>query len=384
MSRSNARATLAGPAATGLRVAAPLVLLLCSLLAGGCASRQQVEKLEERLVSMDDTLQQMATGQEMARTDTASRLDLIEDYLVAEGKEKARLLQDIKARRQLRAASTRAVAEWTPPAAQDHAQKSAPGQPIPTFLPDPTPVPPPAPPAAPPASPAPPVAGPISEPVAPLPVAPLESAPGPGAAEAPEVVKRRVSKPVPRVPGQGMNGELPEPGAGEAIPGAAPLELDPNRVVSKPIVQYNTPGAAGPAAPAATAAKGKPAVNPTASYEEAVKLIQAGKIDRGRQLLNAYIQENPKGAMLPNAYYWLGETYYHDKRYAQAILTFKEVTARFPKHDKAAAALLKIGYAYEQLGDKPNARFYLGTLVKEYPRSGSAGLAKDALQGRLK
>lgn len=115
------------------------------------------------------------------------------------------------------------------------------------------------------------------------------------------------------------------------------------------------------------------------AYTEAVRLTRSGNTDKGRQMLRAFIMENPDSPLVPNAYYWLGETYYHDKRYAQAILTFKEVTSRFPKDPKAAASLLKIGYSYEMLGDKNNARFYLNALLQDYPKSDPAKLARKAL-----
>ncbi|WP_244963676.1 tol-pal system protein YbgF [Oceanidesulfovibrio marinus] len=115
------------------------------------------------------------------------------------------------------------------------------------------------------------------------------------------------------------------------------------------------------------------------AYTEAVRLTRSGNTEKGRQMLRAFIMENPDSPLVPNAYYWLGETYYHDKRYAQAILTFKEVTSRFPKDPKAAASLLKIGYSYEMLGDKNNARFYLNALLEDYPKSEPAKLARKAL-----
>ncbi|GAB7080294.1 tol-pal system protein YbgF [Megalodesulfovibrio paquesii] len=402
MSRFNARVTLPGrhslpgwgvthrSVQQSARSIVTLALLVCSVLTFGCASRQQVAKLEDRLVSMDDTLQQLAAGQDISRADTAARIDLIEDYLAADGKEKARLLQELKSQRQLRTARTTAM--WTPPATPNSAEKNGAGQQIP---PAPAPVTAPAPilaPAAPvetvrPAADAPavsPAPAPAPEPA----VAQMTPAPAPAPAHGsvaatplvtePEVIKRGVSKPTAGYAGQA---------AGDAAASAPGMDLDPNRIVSKPIYQPNSPGASAAAAGKPALAKAEPSragTNSENSYEEALKLVQAGKSDRARQLLTAFIQENPKSALLPNAYYWLGETYYQDKRYAQAILTFKDVTAKFPKHGNAAAALLKIGYSYEQLGDKPNARFYLGTLVKEYPRSESAAQAREALQGRLK
>lgn len=112
-------------------------------------------------------------------------------------------------------------------------------------------------------------------------------------------------------------------------------------------------------------------------YEEGLSLVRAGEVDKGRRVLDSFIGDFPNHALVPNALYWMGETFYHEKRYAQAVLTFKEVVRRFPKHDKAAAAMLKVGFSYEKLGDNSNARFYLQTLVDEYPDSAPAQMARE-------
>ncbi len=162
-------------------------------------------------------------------------------------------------------------------------------------------------------------------------------------------------------------------------------------MVSEPDTPYTVPSRTEKnSVQASTSPAPQPAVRhkPTGNelpyaYTEAVRLTRSGNTEKGRQMLRAFIMEYPDSPLVPNAYYWLGETYYHDKRYAQAILTFKEVTSRFPKDPKAAASMLKIGYSYEMLGDKDNARFYLNALAEDYPKSEPARLARAALDERL-
>ncbi|WP_035104166.1 tol-pal system protein YbgF [Desulfohalovibrio reitneri] len=123
-----------------------------------------------------------------------------------------------------------------------------------------------------------------------------------------------------------------------------------------------------------------PAANAKAMYDEAVKLVVAEKYDPGREMLNEFLGRHKESPLKPNALYWLGETYYGQKRYAQAILTFKEVISQYPEHHKSADALLKIGYAYDKLEDEDNAQFYLRALVDEYPEADSAPLARQKLR----
>lgn len=117
-----------------------------------------------------------------------------------------------------------------------------------------------------------------------------------------------------------------------------------------------------------------------ARYDKALALVWDKKPEAARTLLNEFLVDFPSSGLAPNALYWLGETYYSQKRYAQAILTFRDVMRRFPAHSKASAAVLKIGYSYEQLGDMQNASFYLKALLKEYPNSDSAELARTKLK----
>ncbi len=141
-------------------------------------------------------------------------------------------------------------------------------------------------------------------------------------------------------------------------------------------------------APPTQVAKPKPPVAPPSVstttgqplYDEALQLVQQGKTAQARELLQRFVRENTTNALLPNAVYWIGETWYHEKEYGQAILAFKDVAGRFPTHDKAPAAMLKIGYCYEQLEDRNNARFYLQALVDEYPDSEPARTARKKLQ----
>ena len=106
---------------------------------------------------------------------------------------------------------------------------------------------------------------------------------------------------------------------------------------------------------------------------------EAGKYAESRKAMTAFMEAYPKSAYVPNALYWIGESHYSQSQWDQAILSFKDVAARFPKHAKAADALLKLGMSYEQLKDKDNARFHYEALIEDFPGSRAAGLAKSKL-----
>ncbi len=133
-----------------------------------------------------------------------------------------------------------------------------------------------------------------------------------------------------------------------------------------------------------TAPTPAPAPKPTpktdkGAYEAALAMQEAGKYAESRKAMTAFMEAYPKSAYVPNALYWIGESHYSQSQWDQAILSFKDVAARFPKHAKAADALLKLGMSYEQLKDKDNARFHYEALIEDFPGSRAAGLAKSKL-----
>ena len=121
---------------------------------------------------------------------------------------------------------------------------------------------------------------------------------------------------------------------------------------------------------------GKPAEQ---AYKRALSAFEAGKAEEALTQFTAFAQANPSDPLVPNALYWTGECHYSRKRYAEAIMAFKDVVGKYPKHPKAAAAMLKAGFAYERLQDLPNAKFYLETLVQDFPGTEPAALAKKKL-----
>ncbi|NDV18772.1 tol-pal system protein YbgF [Pseudodesulfovibrio sp. JC047] len=154
----------------------------------------------------------------------------------------------------------------------------------------------------------------------------------------------------------------------------APVIVPEPKVVSRPVAK-----AAPKAAPKPVPSVTKKASGPKSLYALGLSQYNAEQFDASRATFDQFLQKYPNNTLAANALYWKGETYYSQKSYAQAILTFKEVTGRFSKHLKSASALLKIGMSYENVGDTENAVFYLRALVEDFPKSDAATLGRKAL-----
>lgn len=119
---------------------------------------------------------------------------------------------------------------------------------------------------------------------------------------------------------------------------------------------------------------------PQGLYDLSLDMYRDGKFPAAREGFDAFLSKYPDNKLAGNAMYWKGETYYSEKDFAQAILTFKEVAIKYPQHSKVPAAMLKTGMAYEKAGDRDNAVFYMQTLVQEYPDSSEAEVARRRLR----
>ena len=171
--------------------------------------------------------------------------------------------------------------------------------------------------------------------------------------------------------------EAPVAQSGEAKPWAE--VPGPPPVIPEPTVIERQKPAAKPATQQVAAKPAPRAAGPQAAYDTAYAKYNAGDFGGARAAFDAFLKKYPKSGLVPNSLYWKGETYYSEKNYPQAILAFKEVTGRFPKHAKAAAALLKIGMSYDRVGDPDNAIFYLRALVEDFPDSGPAAMGRKEL-----
>ena len=150
--------------------------------------------------------------------------------------------------------------------------------------------------------------------------------------------------------------------------------------------------AAAPAAPPAVSPSPTTAVAPAVAttpagesapelYDRALKKIREEQdFNAGRELMEAFLKRYPEHDLAVNAAYWIGETYYAEKNYEQAILQFEEIIQKYGDHPKVASAMLKQALAFESTGDQATAKLLLQRVIERYPLSDEAGKAKQKLQ----
>lgn len=150
-----------------------------------------------------------------------------------------------------------------------------------------------------------------------------------------------------------------------------------------------SPQAASPAVPAST--ERPPSVHgdvgamantgdERAAYNVAFDALKGGNYADAAQLFLSFLELYPNGAYTPNAFYWLGESYYVTQNYQLAAQQFRTLLERYPTHDKASGSLLKLGLSEYGLGKVDDAERTLSDVIAKYPNSDVARTADDRLR----
>lgn len=152
-------------------------------------------------------------------------------------------------------------------------------------------------------------------------------------------------------------------------PAAVPegtLGGDPQQPAQPPPPQQNPGGGGG--------------ADPQSLYNAAYNDYLKGSYDLALREFQEYLDNFPATDLADNATYWIGECYYRQRRFRQAVDQFDAVLERYPRSDKVAAATLKKGYAHLELGERSQGVVQLRHVIRQYPTSDEANLARQRLR----
>jgi len=122
-----------------------------------------------------------------------------------------------------------------------------------------------------------------------------------------------------------------------------------------------------------------PAADPLRLYDDAHIDFQERRYAEAKQKFKRFIKDFSKHALVPNAYYWIGESYFEDKKFEDAILAYETFLRQYPNHERVKNAMLKQAYAFIELRDTKTGRVILERLIEKYPNSREAELAKKKI-----
>jgi tol-pal system protein YbgF len=115
-------------------------------------------------------------------------------------------------------------------------------------------------------------------------------------------------------------------------------------------------------------------------YDSAYQDFVKGQYALAQQGFAQYLQMLPESELADNAQYWIGECNYSQKKYNEAIQAFQTVIRQYGEGEKVPAAMLKMAYAQIAAGKAQTGRESLEALVKRFPQSNEANLARSRLQ----
>jgi tol-pal system protein YbgF len=153
--------------------------------------------------------------------------------------------------------------------------------------------------------------------------------------------------------------------AGTKPAGQAPPKTPPE---SKP-----QPAPAKPAPP-------PPTSSPQEAYSMAYNDYLKGNYDLAIESFKLYRAQFPGSPLADNALYWIGECRYSQRKFEEAVDAFDELILTYPQGDKAAAAHLKKGLSFVELGKKPEALAALKILVAKYPLEEESKIAQEKIR----
>ncbi|MFN3947698.1 MAG: tetratricopeptide repeat protein [Aquificaceae bacterium] len=119
-------------------------------------------------------------------------------------------------------------------------------------------------------------------------------------------------------------------------------------------------------------------------YEEALSLYNLRQLNQAKERFIEFIRKYPKTPLTDNAYLWLGVVYRDLGELNKAEAVWLTLVERCEKGEmvdcnKVPSALLQLARLYEQRGDSQKSKEFYEAILKNYPLSEEANVARTKL-----
>lgn len=114
-------------------------------------------------------------------------------------------------------------------------------------------------------------------------------------------------------------------------------------------------------------------------FEAALAIFRKSDFVAAQSAFVDFLKHYPKTGYASPALFWLGNAQYATRNYKEAIINFRSLIGREPDHLRAPDAVLSIANCQLELKDTRAARKTLDDLLKAYPQSEAAVVAKERL-----
>lgn len=118
------------------------------------------------------------------------------------------------------------------------------------------------------------------------------------------------------------------------------------------------------------------------AYEAALNEFKLGHYPASVTAFQSFMASFPNSQQLSSAQYWIGNAYYAQRDYKNAIAAQQKVLSTWPDSVKAPDAMLNIASCQAETGQARAARETLQDLLKKYPGTPASEQAKQRLAGK--
>lgn len=125
-------------------------------------------------------------------------------------------------------------------------------------------------------------------------------------------------------------------------------------------------------------------LSPEELYQQAIISINQKNYPLGVRLLRKFVAENPASDLADKAQFWVGEAFFLQKEFTQAIHEYSLVIENYPDGNYAPDAYLKTAMAFEEMKRPEQAKNTLRELLERFPDSSAAKVAKMKLTKKEK
>ncbi len=112
-------------------------------------------------------------------------------------------------------------------------------------------------------------------------------------------------------------------------------------------------------------------------YIQARIMVQKANYDSAIVVFREFLKENPNHRLVPMAYFLIGESFFNQQDYDQAIMNYQKVLNL--KKVKMQESLFNIGNSYSALNQNDKAIKYYEELIRRYPNTVLLKQAQDKL-----
>ena len=124
-------------------------------------------------------------------------------------------------------------------------------------------------------------------------------------------------------------------------------------------------------------------LSPQEVYNMAYSDYRKGNFELAIDGFKMYREQFPESPLVDNSLYWIGECYFSQKKYAEAIEQFNELLLNYPRGDRIPAAYLKKGISLMELRKKEESLIVFKLLISKYPLEEETKIAQQKIRELL-